>query len=161
MEHVSLDDVENEPHPMGVNEYRKSLSDALGTEDVAVVHYELEPGDSFSGGVHTHHDQEELFVVLEGQATFDVGPDGGEQVPVGAGEAIRFASGEFQHGRNASDERVVGLAIAAPGRRHNWEDIESFAPCPECDEVTSHGVRPLESGDLLAYCNECGHEMQS
>jgi uncharacterized cupin superfamily protein len=159
MEHVSLEDVENSPHPMGVNTHRKQLSDALGTEDVAVVHCELEPGDAFSGGVHTHHDQEELFLILEGEATFDVGPEGDEQLTIGAGEAVRFAPGEFQHGRNATDERVVGVIVAAPGRRHSWEDIESFAPCPECGEETAHGVRPPEGG-MTVFCRECGHEMQ-
>jgi len=169
MEKVSVDDVPNDPHPMGVNTERTPLSGALGTEDVAVVHYRLAPGEQFSGGLHTHHDQEELFYVVEGTATFEHrGPDeapeddplgGTTETEVSAGEAIRFAPGEFQTGRNESDERVVGLAVAAPSSHHDWEQIESFAPCPVCDEVTSHFV--LEPTDGFGVrCDECGNELR-
>ena len=158
MERVSIDEIDAEPHPMGVNRERRVVTDALGAEHVTAVHYELEPGEQFSGGLHTHHDQEELFYVLDGTATFEFGTDG-DEVTVGAGEVVRFEPGEFQCGRNKSDDTVVGLALAAPGSRHNWEDLESFAPCGECGEVTSHGVREPD-GSFVIYCNECGNEMQ-
>ena len=141
---------------MGVNRERRVLTDALGAEHVAAVHYELEPGEQFSGGLHTHHDQEEVFYVVRGTATFEVGTDG-RKVDVGAGEVIRFEPGEFQCGRNEGDEPVVGLALAAPGSRHDWEAIESFAPCAECGEVTSHGVREPDEA-FVVYCNDCGNE---
>lgn len=158
MERVNIDDIEAEPHPMGVNRERRSITDAVGAEHMTAVHYELQPGEQFSGGLHTHHDQEEMFYVVEGTATFEHGTDG-EKTEVEAGEIIRFEPGEFQCGRNESEERVVGLALAAPGSRHNWEDLESLAPCPECDEVTPHGVHePDES--FVIYCNECGNEMR-
>jgi uncharacterized cupin superfamily protein len=159
MERVTVDDVEAEPHPMGVNRERRDLSTALGTEHMAAVHYELEPGEQFSGGLHTHHDQEEIFYVLEGTATFEYGPDGDQEEVVEAGEVIRFAPGEFQCGHNQSDDRVVGVALAAPGSRHDWDALESFAPCGECDEVTSHGVREPDEAFVI-YCNECGNEVQ-
>lgn len=177
MERVTIDDIEAEPHPMGVNRERRSITDAVGAEHMSVVHYELDPGEQFSGGLHTHHDQEELFYVIEGTATFEYreprrgsdrssgersdprdGTDGAE-TEVDAGEVIRFEPGEFQCGRNKSDGTVVGLAVAAPGSRHNWTDLESLAPCPECDEVTSHGVEEPD-GDFVIYCNECGNEMR-
>ena len=175
MERVEISELDREPHPMGVNTERRDVGAALGTEDVGVVHYELESGEQFSGGLHTHHDQEEVFYVLEGTATFEHRlPEGDsaaavddpsdvqehtETTDVHAGELIRFRPGEFQCGRNESDDPVVGLALAAPGRRHNWTDLESFAPCGECGEVTSHGVRePDES--FVIYCNECGAEMR-
>ena len=158
MERVTVDEMDAEPHPMGVNRERRVVTDALGAEHVTAVHYELEPGEQFSGGLHTHHDQEELFYVLEGTATFEFGTDG-DEVEVEAEEVVRFEPGEFQCGRNESDDTVVGLALAAPGSRHNWADLESFAPCAECGEVTSHGVR--EPDDVFViYCNECGNEMQ-
>lgn len=169
MEHVDLDEIPYDPHPMGVNTARTDLAGALGAEDVAVVHYELEPGEQFSGGLHTHHDQEELFYVLEGTATFEYGPEPDadhaeghaddrpdtEETTVEAGEIVRFPPGQFQCSRNRSDDTVVGLAIAAPGRRHDWDALESFAPCGECGELTSHGVREPDDG-LVVYCNECG-----
>ena len=141
---------------MGVNRERRVLTDALGAEHVTAVHYELEPGEQFSGGLHTHHDQEEVFYVLRGTATFEVGTDG-RKVDVEAGEVIRFEPGEFQCGRNEGDERVVGLALAAPGSQHDWEALESFAPCGECGEVTSHGVREPDEA-FVVYCNDCGNE---
>ncbi len=175
MERVAVDDIEREPHPMGVNRERRNLGDALGTDHMAAVHYELSPGESFSGGLHTHHDQEELFVILEGTATFEHAPaqqtsptnqpqdaqmpPDSDKCEVAAGEAIQFAPGEFQCGRNESDDIVVGLALAAPGSQHNRPDIESFAPCSDCGDVTPHGVRePTDT--FVIYCHVCGAEMQ-
>lgn len=159
MERVTVDDVENRPNPLGVHGVRLPISRALGTEDVALVEYELEPGEQFSGGLHTHHDQEELFYVLEGSATFEVGEER-EEVAVEAGQVIRFPPGEFQNGHNHSDDVVRAVAIGAPGARHNWADLESLAPCSACGEETSHSVRkPNEDGVMQLVCNECGAEM--
>jgi mannose-6-phosphate isomerase-like protein (cupin superfamily) len=173
VKHIAIDDVTADPHPMGVNSDRRPITDALNAEDVAVVRFDLDPGEQFSGGLHTHHDQEELFYILEGTATFDVGPESSddhaedhagerpdtEEVLVEGGEVVRFPAGQFQCGRNRSDDRVVGLAIAAPGTRHDWEALESFAPCSDCDGITSHGVKEPDDG-MVVYCNECGHELQ-
>lgn len=158
MERISIDDVEAEPHPMGVNRQRRSITDALGAEHMTAVHYELQPGEQFSGGLHTHHDQEELFYVMEGTATFEHGMDG-DEIIVEAGDVIRFEPGEFQCGRNDGDDRVLALALAAPGSRHNWDDLESLAPCPECEETTVHGVREPDEAFVI-HCQDCGNEMR-
>jgi len=115
MEKVTVDDVENRPNPLGVHGVRLPVSQALDTEDVALVVYELEPGEQFSGGLHTHHDQEEIFYVLSGTATFEVGTER-EEVTVDGGEVIRFPPGEFQSGHNHSDEPVRALVVGAPAR---------------------------------------------
>jgi uncharacterized cupin superfamily protein len=172
MERVEISELGREPHPMGVNTERRDVGTALGTEDVGVVHYELDPGEQFSGGLHTHHDQEEVFYVLAGTATFehhdpeaDRTESGGdprdhtETTDVEAGEVVRFEPGEFQCGRNKGEDVVVGLAVGAPGRRHEWTELESFAPCGDCGEVTSHGVREPDEAFVI-YCNECGAETQ-
>lgn len=125
MEHATLDKIEHAGHPAGVNTVRRSVSDALGTTDLAMVYYELEPGDSFSGGLHRHHDQEELFYVLSGKATFDTRESvDAETVTVTAGEAVRFTPGEFQYGYNDADERLAALAFGAPGADHDWGQVE-------------------------------------
>ena len=71
MEQVDIEAIEREPHPMGVNRERRDVGAAVGAEHMAAVHYELDPGEQFSGGLHTHHDQEEVFYVIEGTATFE------------------------------------------------------------------------------------------
>ena len=50
MERVDIEELDREPHPMGVNRERRDIGAAVGTENVAMVHYELEPGEQFSGG---------------------------------------------------------------------------------------------------------------
>ena len=63
MRKVAIDEVDIELSPLGVHSVRRPVSDALGTEHFAMNYFELEPGESFSGGLHTHHDQEEVFYV--------------------------------------------------------------------------------------------------
>ena len=119
---------------------------------MALNYYELEPGDSFSGGLHTHMNQEEVFLVMEGTATFQTKDDA---VEVGENEIVRFASGEYQEGRNDGDERVRAVAMGAP-----QEDGETRTalPCQECGaeyhvaEVTADGVE--------LTCPECGNELE-
>ncbi len=101
---------------MDVHSVRRPVSRALATTNFAMNYFELEPGESFSGGLHTHYDQEEVFYVQEGTATFDT-EEG--QVSVDAAEVIRFDPGEFRTGYNASDERVVAFALGAPGGIHD------------------------------------------
>ncbi len=157
MEKVSIKDVEVEPNPLGVHEIRKPVSRALGTTDFAMNYFELEPGESFSGGLHTHHDQEEVFYVMEGTAVFET-PD--DEHVVEAGELIRFAPGEYQQGVNDPDEgegAVVGWALGAPGSMHDWSELESLVYCRECEEETGHSV-DLEGTAFSLECTECGNE---
>jgi hypothetical protein len=72
MEKVAIDDIPTENSPLGVHSLRKPVSSALGTEHFAMNYFELQPGESFSGGLHTHHDQEEVFYVLEGEVEFEM-----------------------------------------------------------------------------------------
>jgi len=114
---------------MGPAGVERSLTKALGAEDVAINYYELDPGESFAFGYHRHEGQEEVFCVLEGEATFETGePRSGsgstsgetasedDETTVGAGEAVRFGPGEWQQGWNRGNERVKALA-PGPHRR--------------------------------------------
>ncbi|EMA44437.1 cupin domain-containing protein [Halococcus saccharolyticus] len=157
MEKVAIDEVDVVNNPLGVHSVRKPVSGALGTDDFAMNYFELEPGESFSGGLHTHHDQEEVFYVQEGEATFEVGRER-EEVSVAAGEVIRFAPGEFQMGTNESDERTIGFALGAPKARHDFEEMESIVPCRECGEETAHELDLTEEGAFHLTCTECGTE---
>lgn len=170
MEKVAIDDVDVVVNPMGVHSVRRPISRALGTTDFAMNYFELQPGESFSGGMHTHHDQEEVFYVQEGTATFETrAPQRGEdrttgetaseerEVTVDEGEVIRFAPGDFQKGYNDSDEEVVGFAFGAPDARHDWDEIESIVYCRECEEEVGHGLELTESGGFRMTCEECGN----
>jgi uncharacterized cupin superfamily protein len=151
MEKVSIDEVE--PAAMGSDIDRRGLSGPLGTEEFAINQYRLAPGERFSGGMHAHMDQEEVFVVVEGEAAFET-PDG--EVPVEAGEAVRFAPGEFQSGYNDGDEELLAFAMGAPKAS---EDVRVRQECPDCGNENMRAV-PSEDGEGFALvCPECGTEL--
>ncbi|SDQ62188.1 cupin domain-containing protein [Natronobacterium texcoconense] len=155
MEKTAIDDVDLEVAPGDVHSVRRPVSKALGFTDFAMNYFELEPGEAFSSGYHTHHDQEEVFYVQEGTAVFDT--DEGE-ITVEAGEVIRFAPGDFQQGYNAenAEERVVGFAFGAPGAKHDWDQIESLVFCRRCEEEQGHGLSITDSGGFELTCSACG-----
>jgi len=156
MEHARVDDVDPWMSPASA---KRPLSNALGAEDVTINHFELAPGEAFAFGHHTHADQEEVFHVLEGTATFEVGdPRAGdpERVTVGPGEAVRFAPGEWQRGSNEGDERVVALAVGAPA---SMGETTILRDCADCDGVAEQAVQPTDDGDaLVTVCEDCGAE---
>ena len=71
-------------------------------------------------------DQEEIFIINEGTATFETLDS---EVTDKAGDATRFAPGEFQSGKNDSDDEVVAFALGAP---RDTEDVRISQECPEC-----------------------------
>lgn len=155
MEHVIVDGVDQAALSGPTD--RRALDRALGTTDLALKYYELEPGEAFSGGYHTHNDQEEVFYVLEGVATFDT-EDGEAAVTVGAGEALRFGPGEFQHGY-ATDEPVRALALGAPP---GMDDTVSVFTCPACGEESKHDVDlDQQEGITVTECQSCGNSIRT
>lgn len=101
-------------------------------------YYELDPGEEFSGSVHTHLDQEESFFVLEGEATFETKPGPAaesETVHVTEGQIVRFDPGEYQQGR-----------VAAPCQNCGESDYLDFA---------------LVDGEPALECPECGTEIEA
>ncbi|RLM62994.1 cupin domain-containing protein [Halorubrum sp. Atlit-26R] len=150
MEHISIDEVE--PSAFGGDVDRRGLTEPLGASDVAINRYRLAPGERFSQGLHAHMDQEEIFVIVEGDATFET-MDG--DVTVGAGEAIRFAPGEFQSGKNDGDEAIVAFALGAP---RDSEDVRIPQECPECGHDNMRAI-PGDDGFTLR-CPECSAELE-
>jgi uncharacterized cupin superfamily protein len=103
--------------------------------------------------MHTHMDQEEVFYVVEGTATFET-PDG--ETAVAAGEAVRFAPGDYQRGRNEGDGPVEALALGAP---KGSTDVRVPHPCPECGD--SENVRAIPAEDGFEFeCPECGADVE-
>lgn len=176
MELVSVDDVEADRSDGGAA--RRTLSDALGADDLAINRYRVGPGERLAG-LHAHVDQEEVFLVVAGTLTFET-LDG--VVTVHADQAIRFGPGEFQSARNAADRLVEVYALGAPResedvrvplqclecsygtlRPHRGED-ELELVCPECGERTDGSCPDCDSGDVLvvlegesavARCQDC------
>jgi len=160
---------------------RRGLSDPLGTTDVAMNRYRVPPGEGFPSGLHTHADQEEVFVVLDGTATFETlpgrdpdapdesdDPPTGREVAVAAGGAIRFAPGEYQSGFNRGDADLVALAVGAP---RETTDVRVPVRCPDCGEAdfaldasgeTLSFVCPgCDAERVPAPCPECGTDAMS
>lgn len=162
MERITVNEIEHVGHPADVNTVRHSISDTLDATDVTMIYYELEPGDSFSGGLHRHHDQEEVFYVLSGTATFDTRETVDAQtrtVTLTAGEAVRFPPGEFQYGYNDTDERLIALAVAAPQSEHDWNQLEWLTQCRTCNEEVIHDVQLTDDRNIIATCRQCGKEI--
>lgn len=165
MELASFDDVDSPLEGVEVNR----LSNHLETEDVSINRYRLGPGESLPAGLHTHADQVEVFVVIEGRAEFEVllppadsteaaDTDGlddyaGTVVEVAESDAIRFAPGDFQSGRNAIDDETVILALGAP---RGTNDIRLPTACASCGAVP---VRLALGGDEPTFqCLDCDAE---
>ena len=121
MQEVAIENVDVERSPLGVHSVRNSVSAAPGTDQFATNRFESESGGSFSGGLHTHHDQEVSYV-QSGAATFDVTdrPDSSatETVTIGADEVIRVppaVPGGDNDPNGGGD--IVGFAFGAPSDR--------------------------------------------
>lgn len=139
---------------MGPADVIRPLTDALGATNLALNHYELAPGDSFAYGFHAHEDQEEVFYVVEGTATFRT--EAGD-VEVGPGELVRFGPGEYQRGVNESDERVRALALGAP---KDGGDTDILRECEGCGGVSRMTLELTDDHDaVLVTCTECGSEV--
>lgn len=149
MEHVSFDELENRPRNASVT---RRATEALSLEHMALNYYELAPGDTFSAGMHAHMEQEEVFLILEGTATFQTDS---EKVSVGPMEGVRFEPGEYQQGRNEGGERVRALAMGAPREQL---PIHSPVTCRECG-AEYHQVEPLSDGFRLE-CPECANAFE-
>jgi quercetin dioxygenase-like cupin family protein len=71
--------------------------------------YGFEPGQVQKG--HVHGDQDKVYIVLDGQGTFQVGKD--EQV-LGAGQGVMAPAGEEHGVRNHTQQRLTVLVFVAP-----------------------------------------------
>lgn len=168
METVAIDDIDAVPHWMGANTERRPLSRSIEGMGFATTYLELDPGEAFSGGLHTHTDQEELFIVLEGTATWETKEEPGDEpafTEVGPMEAIHFGESDvYQSGRNESDEVVRGFAIGVPGSRHTWEGTRALIDCETCGEETVFTIegegRMPNIEDTTITCTQCGTDLE-
>ncbi|MDC8755680.1 cupin domain-containing protein [Erythrobacter sp. sf7] len=125
--------------------YRR-LAPAAGLTLMGASHVTLAPG-AFSSQRHWHRVQDELVVMIAGQAVLI--DDQGE-TPVGAGDVLAFPAGEANghHLHNRSDSPCTFVAISA-GRREadsgEYSDIDMvFGP----DGYARKDGTPYESARL-------------
>lgn len=149
MKKVAVDAVDS-PATTSPADVFRPLSGALETSGLAINYVELAPGEQFGYDYHRHLDQEELFYVQQGTATFDT--ESGE-TEVSAGEVIRFEPGEFQLGVNRGGERVVAVTLGAP---RETDAIEYRRACPTCETATIQTPElDREQRTVAIECTEC------
>ena len=160
MEKVAIDDLELTANPPAA--VQRNLTRPLGTEDVALNYYELEPGDAFAYAYHNHGIQEEVFYVIEGTATFET--EAGD-VAVGPGELIRFPPGEYQRGTNRATSgwsrwrsarrsstarwtrpATAPTAASSRARRSTWTARTTSRRARSAARRPGGGPRPAEPG---------------
>jgi len=112
----------------------------LGVTSFGLNQIVLAPGER--GRIHRHHNQEEVYVVLEGQLTLLVEREPHE---LSTGELIRVAPGLRRQLVNRGPGRLVLIALGGAGE-HRGRDGEAF----QSWDATS-GASPQEiplPGDL-------------
>ncbi|WP_330633208.1 cupin domain-containing protein [Halocatena halophila] len=157
MDKINIEDARVVLSPLDVHSERRPISYELGTTDFVMNFFRLEPGESIAGLFHKHDDQEEVFYVEKGIATFTVGEDK-KTVKVKEGELIRFPPGEFQRGDNKDDEPLTVWAIGAPGAGHDPDEVSVLYPCNRCQEETIHEIDRSTIGETRVICNECSND---
>src|SRR4051794_23217244 len=95
--------------------------DAAASEAFFVI---LEPGEA--PPLHVHPDAEQVFFVLEGEATMTVGRDDPETVPLRAGDFVRTPPGQWHAVRCTGPRRFVYLSIdcfvaGPPAEEPTWD----------------------------------------
>src|SRR5699024_2323933 len=90
----------------------RSVSDALGTDEMNVKLWYFDPGDEIT--YHAHEEQEECFYILTGEFSVKVGPAGeAEYEEVGPGAFYAAGPGVGQGHGYLSDEELFVLAFVA------------------------------------------------
>jgi mannose-6-phosphate isomerase-like protein (cupin superfamily) len=121
---VRADDVRDHYAGTTVPGEFRSLTRALGAEQLAVTLIRVPPHSDFEQGTgHYHEEQEEIYVVTRGTLTMRFGD---EIEQVGAGSAARVAPGTPRSHRNEGDEPVEMWAVSRRLARQDAVKIDEF-----------------------------------
>jgi mannose-6-phosphate isomerase-like protein (cupin superfamily) len=102
----------------------RSLTAALGAEQVALTLIRIPPHSDFEQGTgHRHEEIEEVYLVTRGTLTMRFGD---EVETVGPGTAVRVAPGTVRSHRNEGDEPVEIWAISPVNESDEGEKVEDF-----------------------------------
>ncbi|MCB8971536.1 MAG: cupin domain-containing protein [Solirubrobacterales bacterium] len=106
----------------------------LGVTSFGINEIVLEPGQR--GRIHLHHEQEEVFLVLEGVLT--IGVDGVEET-LEKSELIRVGPGVRRQLVNRGPERLILLALGGAGE-HQSRDAEAFESWDQAEGASPRDV---------------------
>ena len=121
---VRADDVDDAYAGTSVPGEFRSLSDALGSEQLAITLIRVPPHSDFEQGTgHFHEEREELYLVTRGTLTMRFGDDIRK---VGAGSVARVAAGTRRSHRNEGDEPVEMWAVSRRLDREDAVKIDDF-----------------------------------
>jgi mannose-6-phosphate isomerase-like protein (cupin superfamily) len=102
----------------------RSLTEALGAEQLALTLMRIPPRSDLEQGTgHLHEEIEEIYVVTRGRLTMRLGED---VVEVEAGTAVRVAPLLVRSHRNEGEEPVELWAISRTSQHDNGEKVEGF-----------------------------------
>jgi uncharacterized cupin superfamily protein len=114
--------------PYGEDRFQR-LRAELGVETFGLNLIRLGPGQR--GRIHAHRGQEEVYLVLEGTLTLELGPD--ERRRLGRYELVRVAPEVRRRLANDDDERLLLVALGA-SRAHEGRDGLAWASWDEPGE---------------------------
>jgi mannose-6-phosphate isomerase-like protein (cupin superfamily) len=121
---VRADDVPDHYAGTDVPGEFRSMTRALGAEQLAISLIRVPPHSDFEQGTgHTHAELEELYLVARGTLTMRFGD---EVVPVGPGTVVRVAPATPRSHRNEGDEPVELWAISRELGRNDATKIDDF-----------------------------------
>ena len=121
---INVDEVDDVYAGSGVPGEFRPLSDALGTEQVAVTLIRVPPHCDFEQGTgHYHEEQEELYLVTRGTLTMRFGDDVQE---VGPGAVARIAPRTPRSHRNEGDEPVEMWAVSQRREESDSVKLDDF-----------------------------------
>jgi mannose-6-phosphate isomerase-like protein (cupin superfamily) len=90
----------------------REINVLVAREDLSITRASCEAGTRITSP-HVHHEHTDAFYVLEGQLTFELGPDAAT-VTVPAGELVAVPPNVVHSFRNAGDRPARWLTIHAP-----------------------------------------------
>jgi mannose-6-phosphate isomerase-like protein (cupin superfamily) len=115
----------------------RSLTDELGTEQLAVTLIRVPPHSDFEQGSGHHHEElEEVYILTRGTLSmrFDE-----EVEQVVAGSVVRVAPGTTRSHRNEGDEPVEIWALSRRIAERDSTKVEDFwEPSAQASRVQSH-----------------------
>ncbi len=130
---INADDVRDPYEGTDVPGEFRSLTDALGAEQVAVTLIRVPPHSDFEQGTgHTHSEIEELYIVAKGTITFRCDE---EVAKVTAPAVVRVSPGTPRSHRNEDDETVEIWAVSVAGHKDATKIDDFWDASPEAQRT--------------------------